>query len=185
MRLHRGLKDAYNFPGFRPTSTVRGVFSDPKARVLRSAAGEKTNCGVCRRIHRTFYDHKLRRVRDLSCGDFRIYLEIESRRVLCQSCGQVKLEELSWWSDHPSYSKRFAFFVGRRCRAATIQDVAKELPLDWRTVQELEKQYLREQLRRMGTPGPKVIGIDEVSIRKGHTYRIVVSRPKTCAKRST
>jgi transposase len=31
------------------------------------------------------------------------------------------------------------------------------------------------QLRRIGTPGPKIIGIDEVSIRKGHTYRIVVS----------
>jgi hypothetical protein len=26
-----------------------------------------------------------------------------------------------------------------------------------------------------GTPGPTVIGIDEVSIRKGHDYRIVVS----------
>ena len=34
---------------------------------------------------------------------------------------------------------------------------------------------MREQLRRIGTPGPKVIGIDEVSIKKGHTYRIVVS----------
>jgi transposase len=34
---------------------------------------------------------------------------------------------------------------------------------------------MQEQLRRAGTPGPKVIGIDEVSIRKGHTYRIVVS----------
>jgi transposase len=34
---------------------------------------------------------------------------------------------------------------------------------------------MREQLRRVGTPAPEVIGIDEVSIRKGHTYRIVVS----------
>jgi transposase len=34
---------------------------------------------------------------------------------------------------------------------------------------------MQEQLRRAGTPWPKVIGIDEVSIRKGHTYRIVVS----------
>jgi transposase len=32
-----------------------------------------------------------------------------------------------------------------------------------------------EQLRRAGTPAPRAIGIDEVSIRKGHTYRIVVS----------
>jgi len=34
---------------------------------------------------------------------------------------------------------------------------------------------MREQLRRVGKPGPKVIGVDEISIRKGHTYRIVVS----------
>ena len=34
---------------------------------------------------------------------------------------------------------------------------------------------MREQLRGPGRPAPKVIGIDEVSIRKGHTYRIVVS----------
>ena len=34
---------------------------------------------------------------------------------------------------------------------------------------------MREQIKRAGTPGPKVIGIDEISIRKGQTYRIVVS----------
>jgi hypothetical protein len=75
----------------------------------------------------------------------------------------------------PFYTKRFAFYVGRRCRGSTLQDVAKEVHLNWKTVKELEKQYMREQLRRVGTPGPKVIGIDEVSIRKGHDYRIVVS----------
>src|SRR5439155_24232350 len=46
---------------------------------------------------------------------------------------------------------------------------------DWHTVKALEQQYMREQLRRAGTPGPRVIGLDEVSIKKGHTYRIVVS----------
>jgi len=30
-------------------------------------------------------------------------------------------------------------------------------------------------LATVGTPGPKAIDIDEISIRKGHTYRIVVS----------
>ena len=78
-------------------------------------------------------------------------------------------------ADSPFYTKRFAFFVGRRCRATTISDVARELHLDWRAVKELEKQYMREQLCRIGMPGPKAIGIDEISIRKGHTYRIVVS----------
>lgn len=117
----------------------------------------------------------MRRVRDLSCGDTRIYLELNIRRVECKGCGAVKQERLNWLADYPFYTKRFAFFVGRRCRAMTIKDVAQETHLDWWTVRRLEMEYMREQLRRMGSPAPKVIGVDEISIHKGHTYRIVVS----------
>jgi transposase len=126
-------------------------------------------------VQRTYYDHKIRRVRDLSCGDTRVFLEMEVRRVCCRRCGTVKQEELPWLADNPFYTKRFAFYVGRRCRSSTIRDVARELHLDWKTVKGLEMEYMREQLRRAGTPGPRVIGIDEIAIRKGHTYRIVVS----------
>jgi transposase len=114
-------------------------------------------------------------VRDLSCGDTRVYLEFEVRRVFCCRCGKVKREKLGFLADNPLYTKRFAFYVGRRCRSASIKDVAQELHLDWHTVKELEKQYMAAQLARAGKPGPKAIGIDEISIRKGHTYRIVVS----------
>lgn len=114
-------------------------------------------------------------MRDLSCGDTRIYLELEIRRVRCRKCGKVKRERLDFLADNPFYTKRFAWYVGRRCRASTIKDVAEELNLDWHTVKELDKQYMAAQLERAGTPAPKAIGIDEISIRKGHTYRIVVS----------
>jgi transposase len=87
----------------------------------------------------------------------------------------VKRERLDWLADNPLYTKRFAFFVGRRCRETTVKEVAAELFLDWHTVKELDKQYMREQLRRAGTPTPRVIGIDEIAIAKGHQYRIVVS----------
>ena len=90
--------------------------------------------------------------------------------MACRRCGTVKQERLDFLADNPFYTKRFAYYVGRRCRAATIQDVAHDLHLDWHTVKALEKQYMREQLRRVGTPGPTVIGIDEVSIKRAHTY---------------
>jgi transposase len=122
-----------------------------------------------------WYDRKVRQVRDLSCGDTRIFLELEVRRVDCRGCGKVKREQLDFLADNPLYTKRFAYFVGRRCRQASIADVAKELALDWHTVKALEMQYMEAQLARAGTPGPQAIGIDEIAIRKGHTYRIVVS----------
>ena len=87
----------------------------------------------------------------------------------------MKRERLSFLAESALHTKRFAHYVGRRCRSATIKDIAEELNLDWHTVKELEKQYLRAQLGRAGNPGPKAIGVDEISIRKGHTYRIVVS----------
>jgi transposase len=122
-----------------------------------------------------WYDRKVRRVRDLSCGDTRIFLELEVRRIDCCCCGKVKRERLDFLADNPLYTKRFAYYVGRRCCHGTIKEVAAELGLDWHTVKRLEKQYMEAQLKRAGTPGPQVIGIDEIAIRKGHTYRIVVS----------
>jgi transposase len=126
-------------------------------------------------VHSSFYDRTTRRVRDLSCGDMRIYLEFEVRRVACRDCGKVKREHLGFLADNAFYTKRFAYYVGRRCRQASIKDVASELKLDWHAVKALDKQYMGAQLAKAGSPGPKVIGIDELSIRKGHTYRIVVS----------
>ena len=111
----------------------------------------------------------------MSCADTRIYLDLEVRRVHCKACGKVKRETLDFLADNPLYTKRFAFYVGRRCRQSSIKDVAQELHLDWHTVKTLEQQYMTAQLARAGTPGPQAIGIDEISIRKGHTYRIVVS----------
>src|SRR5499427_10146402 len=122
-----------------------------------------------------WYDRKVRLVRDLSCGDTRIFLEKEVRRIDCRRCGKVKRERLDFLADNALYTKRFAYYVGRRCRSAPIRDIAKELRLDWHTVKELDKQYMRAQLAKAGTPGPTVIGIDEISVRKGHDYRIVVS----------
>jgi transposase len=126
-------------------------------------------------VHSGWYDRTPRRARDLPCGPYRIYLEFEVRRVACRSCGKVKRERLEFLADNPLYTKRFAYYVGRRCRNNTIKEVAEELHLDWGSVKELDKQYMRAQLAKAGTPAPKAIGIDEISIRKGHTYRIVVS----------
>lgn len=102
-------------------------------------------------------------------------MELEARRVLCRECVKVKTEKLDWLANNPFYTKQFAYYVGRKCRAMTVKDVAKELKLDWDTVKALDKEYMEKQLRRKPVAAPHVIGIDEISLRKGHIYRIVVS----------
>jgi transposase len=87
----------------------------------------------------------------------------------------VKRERLAFLSADPKYTQRFAMKVGALCRAMTIADVARHTDLDWHRVKELDKIYMREQLRVAGPAVPRVIGIDEIAIRKRHNYRIVVS----------
>jgi transposase len=114
-------------------------------------------------------------VRDLPCGDMRIYLDLELRRVDCRTCGRVKRERLDWLSENPHYTKRFALYVGKQCRSTSVKEVAEDLRIDWHAVKEMDKLYMREQLAVAGPVRPEVIGVDEIAIRKGHVYRIVVS----------
>lgn len=155
---------------------MRGEFGKPATRILPlERRSRKAVCNECETVQFGWYDSKVRRVRDLSCGDTDVYLELEFRRVSCRKCGKVKSEKLEWLADNPFYTKRFATYVGKRCREASVHSIAKELRLDWHTVKELDKEYMRGLLAKAGTPGPDAIGIDEISIPKGHTYRIVVS----------
>jgi transposase len=60
------------------------------------------------------------------------YSMIRKRRKHVALCAQAqKRERLDFLADNPRFTKRFAFYVGRRCRQASIRDVAQELKLDW------------------------------------------------------
>lgn len=60
-------------------------------------------------------------------------------------------------------------------RSTTHKAVAEQVRLHDSTVKDLSKLYRAEQVRRAGTPAPRVIGIGEIALRKGHDYRAVVS----------
>src|ERR1700726_2074360 len=137
-RLRR-LSDGYSFAGFCARAIVRGVFGNPDVRIVSlERRSKKRFCGCCGLVRSGWDDLRGRPGRDLSSAGFRIVLELEVRRVACRSCGTVKRERLDFLADNAHFTKRFAFYVGRRCRQASIRDVAKELKLDWDTVKTLE-----------------------------------------------
>lgn len=53
--------------------------------------------------------------------------------------------------------------------------MAQLLPLHEHTVKDLDTQYMQAWWSKMPQPAPRVIGVDELSIKKGHTYRLVGS----------
>jgi hypothetical protein len=43
MRKHKRLSDGYRFSGFTPSETVKGVFGDPKARIVQLKRRQKNS----------------------------------------------------------------------------------------------------------------------------------------------
>ena len=104
------LEDAYRFPGFRPSRWVRGVFGDSQVRIMVLERRQKKRLAafaVKSTVHST--TRKIRPVRDLSCVDTRVYLEVEFRRVACRSCGLVKQEKLSIFQSNNDPEMGFRF----------------------------------------------------------------------------
>jgi len=65
--------------------------------------------------------------------------------------------------------------VGALCREMTNKAVAELEHLHDSTVKDLDKIYMQHQVERAGQPAPRAIGVDEISVRKGHDYRVIVS----------
>jgi transposase len=115
-------------------------------------------------------------VRDLDAGATRIYLEFEYRRVACPHCKAVKRETLSMLAKSARFTQRFEDRIGQLCREMSIKRVAELNRLSWDQVCRMEKGYMR---RLLGQHPPslqlRTIGIDEISIHKGHVYAVVVA----------
>lgn len=87
----------------------------------------------------------------------------------------MHIEQLDWLAKNPRYTQRFAMHVGKMCRDMSNKAVAELEHLHHSTVKDLDKIYMHKQVAQAGMPSPRVIGIDEISIRRGHNYRVIVS----------
>lgn len=175
MKTGRSLRESFSFRGFVVAATLKGVFGDPKARIVTLRRRKKQRCartaataaavattGVC--------------VAPATCGWLTGSCTWSSNVGGSTVRGAAACMESGWtgWR-RTRTTGRFALHVGNLCRSMTLKAVAELERLHDSTVKDLSKPYMAEQVRRAGMPAPRAIGIDEIAIHKGHDYRVVVS----------
>jgi len=115
-------------------------------------------------------------VRDLDSGGTAIYLAFDIRRVECDRCNAVKTETLTWLAESGRFTKRFEEKVGRMARQMPLTELAEFNQISWDQAWRMELEYMRELIKKYPPASSiRVIGVDEISIRKGHTYKVVVA----------
>ena len=131
-------------------------------------------CGVCGK--RCLHIHSVRKERewqDLSMRQSRLILRYGPRRVECPRCG-VRVEEVPWAEPWARVTRALSNAVARLARELSWQGTARQYGLNWKTVAGIVKRAVDYGLRNRKRLPVHVIGIDEVSRRKGQVYLTVV-----------
>jgi len=131
-------------------------------------------CGVCRQRCRAVHSVRPEREwRDLSMRKLPLILRYRPRRVECPRCG-VRVEDFPWAEPWARVTTALANAVATLARELSWQGTAREYGLNWKSVATIVKRAVEYGLRHRARPPLHVIGIDEVSRRKGQVYLTVV-----------
>ena len=131
-------------------------------------------CGVCRQRCRKVHSlRKAREWRDLSMRKLPLKLRYRPRRVECPRCG-LRVEDFPWAEPWARVTTALSNAVARLARELSWQGTARQYGLNWKSVATIVKRAVQYGLRHRKRPPVRVIGIDEVSRRKGQVYLTVV-----------
>lgn len=131
-------------------------------------------CGVCRQRCREVHSvRKEREWRDLPMRKLPLKLRYRPRRVACPRCG-VRVEDFPWAEPWARVTRALSHAVALLARELSWQGTAREYGLNWKSVAAIVRRSVQYGLRRRKRPPVHVIGMDEVSRRKGQVYLTVV-----------
>jgi transposase len=132
-------------------------------------------CHACHRPAATVHSQGYRRtVRDLDLGDTRVLLQIRYRKVWCRACGGARVEHLDFCHAGQRVTTRLARYVYRLCKVLPVEEVARHVDLDPKTVRAIDRTFLEEEFGRTDYDGLRLLAVDEVAVHRGHQYMTVV-----------
>ena len=131
-------------------------------------------CGVCGKPCRGVHSiRRQREWRDLSMRKLQLVLHYQPRRVQCQRCG-VRVEDFPWAEPWARVTRALANAVASLARELSWQGTARHYGLNWKSVAGIVQRAVGYGLRHRQRPPVHMIGMDEVSRRKGQVYLTVV-----------
>ncbi len=147
---------------------------DHLVAVIERIPGRRLVCGRCSRRTRKVHSQRgVREWRDLSVRDKALVLRYAPCRVDCEACGAVT-EYLPWANPWQRVTRALATSIAVLSRSLSWSETANHFGVNWKTVSTVVKRAVEWGLKNRRWKPLHVIGIDEVSRRKGHRYLTLV-----------
>ncbi len=171
------LSKLLGLPGMKVTRFA--IEEQREEKYLHLFCGHEHDLAICPRCGKVMangYDHKERCVRHLNVWGMKTLMHFSQRRFECEVCGKPFTENLVWIDPKRRQTKAFEEHIYQRVQKTPRKHIALQDGLSESTVQDIFKKKAKEGIRQSRCSGVRVLGIDEISLRKGHKqYALVLS----------
>lgn len=131
----------------------------------------KKRCFYCRSYKVIQKGYCWRKLRTIPAGSTPVFAVVKMRRFYCEECRKIRFENLIIADRKKHYTHALEKYVMILCSMMTVKDVARHIGLHWATVKAIDRKRLRRRLPKdKDLKRLNYLGIDEVSVRKGHRY---------------
>jgi len=131
-------------------------------------------CPHCRFSTKGRYDRKQRDWRHLSLGPWRVIIRSTVSRIICKVHG-ITTEAVPWAEHDSRFTRDFEDLVAWAAREMNATAVTRLLHIAWASVGRIVRRVVRRKLDPTRLDRLFLIGVDEVSYRKGHKYLTVIA----------
>ena len=171
------LSELLGLPGMKVTRLA--IEKQGEEEYLHLFCEHEHDVAVCPRCGKGMaggYDHKNRCVRHLDIWGMRTLVHFPQRRFNCEVCGEPFTENLEWIDPKRRQTRAYEAHIYQRVQKTPRKQVALQEGLSESTVLDIFKKWAKQAVRQSCRHGVRVLGVDEISLRKGHKqYALVLS----------
>jgi transposase len=151
----------------------------PKAIVVDVARrGRRHRCPYCSFTTPCRYDTHTSEWRHVALGRWAVFIRAEVARIECPRHGVIS-EAVPWAVPDSRFTVDFEDLVAWLVREMNKTAVTQLMHIAWATVGRIVERVVARNLNHRRLDDLFVIGLDEVSYRKGHKYLSVVANHET------
>lgn len=163
------LRNLFPFKGYK-TCVLKN------ADIVEIGLKSRRKCGICpvcgKRCSNVETEYE-RTARDLDLCQKQCFLRFKQKKIRCK-CGYRGLEKLDFVSKLRRVTKRMETYVVNLCEKMSLKDVAEVTGLNWKTVRNIDRDYVKSLLPDISKLNIRRIAIDEIAVMKGHKYLTII-----------
>lgn len=153
-----------------PDVDVTGYRKDQdEIRVFMELEKPSATCPQCGVRSARRHSQKPVAIRDLPCFGRRVFLVLPRRRFKCRTCEKPFTEHLGFVEFATTFTRRYEQYLYQQCYERSLASVARQEGISDTVLRNTYESHAATTVAPKGRPAAiRVLGIDEISARKGH-----------------